>query len=228
VSESGSPVDTAAIVAALTPVIRETVQAQLRHELTEDNVTIRAKNRELQRDLEALKKQLPPDGALILSPEDAKAFETLKALGAPDEVRQKLEQADTVAKRAADLEFSQLAGHVAELNGWNGAVFARLVKQDGATLTETSTQAEDGSTTKAYTLTLPGGDPIAVGEYAQTHWSDFAPALKQTQKSGGNGTAEPPPAPRAAPVTRSGTKPASVLPPLEEFVRHGRSSGIYG
>lgn len=101
--------------------------ARLAEELAEarnETFTLRTKNREL-------KAAVPADGTLILSVEDAKKWTAFNELGAPEELKTKVETAATATAERDELKAEKTIARAAELSGFKPEVLADLARSKG-------------------------------------------------------------------------------------------------
>ncbi len=134
---------------------------QLARQLYEENFRHREQIRTLQG-------QLPAQGAAVLTPEQATAWQAYQALGAPDQVQA------TIAGHAAlkrDLELRD----VASASGYTLDVLRTL---SGDLAFEVKDETKDGKAVKAVYVTPKGGQPTPIETYATEQWAAFLPALR--------------------------------------------------
>lgn len=142
--------------------------------LLQENRAYRDQIRELQQQLQDLQGQVPADDAVVLSGDDATAWQAYQELGAPDELRQQREQYQTLQRR-------QLLTEAAKTAGYKVSVLEKLA---GDVTVELREQRQDG---KAMQLpyVVDGDNATLLTEYAEQHWTDFLPSLREQQ--GGTG-----------------------------------------
>lgn len=141
-----------------------------------ENFSLREKNRGLTGEVTTLKANQRPDGAVILTGDDAKAYEAYTALGKPDELATIKTERDTLATEVATTKKQSLLRDVAEIAEFKPAVLTRL----GGDLDYVIKEVTEGEVTRkaAYVKTEQGEKPLT--EYAQAQWGDFLPALTAT------------------------------------------------
>jgi len=137
--------------------------------LESDNYAYRSKIRELKAELATAKAAIPPEGSTVLTGDDAKAWEELKALGSAADVQAKLDKLAEAESQLKRLERTEKLRSVADVAGYDFDVLAAL---SGDLEFEVTTK--DGEQT-VIVLTDAGSTPIA--DYAEQNWSKFLPAL---------------------------------------------------
>lgn len=75
--------------------------------LETDNFKAREARREAEAERDKLKEQVPAEGMVIVSQEDAEALKLYQELGKPEEVKTSLEEGQTIKAEAASLKRSQ-------------------------------------------------------------------------------------------------------------------------
>jgi hypothetical protein len=144
-----------------------------------DNADLRARNRELNRELKAAQGKVK-DGDLILTGEDAKTWALLGKLQVPvKDLPARLTAAEQALKENADYKRDNVAEEAAAALNWNPRVLKGLVRLNQLTLEKQTTKTEDGE--KAVQFVIPGpteeDDPIPLTEYVEQHLGDFRDAL---------------------------------------------------
>ena len=161
----------------------------LAQQLFSENYTLREQKR-------VMEGKLIPDGAIVLAAEEAKAWESYKALGKPEEVKQGLDkttqlqgeldkvQREAILRKAADAAGFKYTGlvdrdKVARADGKTLAFDVREVERDGKKVPVAF--VKDGDTERPLT------------DYAESEWADFLPVLKaqggeQQQQQQSSGT----------------------------------------
>lgn len=145
--------------------------------LLSENHSLRAERREL-------RARLPGEGAVVLSGEQAQAWQAYTALGAPDALQQQLQQATTAAQRLAALERERAIGEAAAVAGFKPSVLAQLPGAADLTF-EVSEVEQNGTKIKVASVKDKDGKMTPLIEYAKEHWPDFLPALTATQSATG-------------------------------------------
>lgn len=173
--------------------------------------------RELKRRLRASR---VTEGAVVLTPDEAKVWEKVKALGEPSEIEKRIADGQAATERLTAMERERADAEVAALASYNPELLARLRKSEGFVL-EVREVKHDGKTQRVpYARKTgedgtPTGDAMPLTEYAEKHLTLYLPALVAQQDGNGapasgstsaNGTGTPATgAPKRFPATTSGT-----------------------
>ncbi len=145
--------------------------------------------RDLKRRLRAAR---VPEGGVVLSADEAKVWEKVKALGEPDAIAKKIADGAEAIQRLASIEREREDAEVAELAGYNAAVLTRLRESEGFAV-EVRTVKQDGKTVrvpyarKTGSDGKPTGDAVPLTEYAEEHLTLFMPALAAVSDGSANG-----------------------------------------
>jgi hypothetical protein len=162
---------------------KHTDATQLAQQLFTENFSLREDKRKLNAKLEAAQGKVPADGSLVLSGEDAKAWEAIKALNlSPDEIKAKLQTSTENEKQLAALKRKELMREVAESEGYKATVLSTLIAADIPI--EFKEVEKDGKKLKVAHVKVKenGADKdIALSDYIQTNHVDFLPALRLEQ-----------------------------------------------
>lgn len=152
----------------------------LAEKLFSENYEYRGKIRQLEQQVTDVTGKVPADGAVVLTGEDATAWNTYKALGKPDEIKQGLEERTRLQGKLTEQERSNLLRSVAETAGYKASVLTnldRIAKAEGKTLAfDVRDVTIDGKAAKV-AYVKDGDKETALADYAATNWSDFLPAL---------------------------------------------------
>lgn len=139
-------------------------------ELYAQTYHLREDRRALQAEVKTLKEQQAPEGSVVLTADQAKAWSEYQGLGKPGEVQQRLTDAKQAKKDA------QVA-RIASSAGYSETVLKRLLGDAEITVEE-----KDGvQTYKVGT----GSDAKTIQEMVEGDWQDFAPALNVNAKQAG-------------------------------------------
>lgn len=136
-------------------------------ELTRENYKLRDKNREL-------RGKVTPEGAVILTGDDAKAWQAYRDLGKPEDLKATRDERDTLkadgAKRAkADLH-QQIAGDT-----FNVKVLSTLLDSNNVTVELREEKLGQKDIVTPYVK--DGGKDVKLLDYAKKHWAEFLPSL---------------------------------------------------
>jgi hypothetical protein len=144
---------------------RSSDAAALARQLFDENYRYRDRVRELER-------QVPAQGAVILSADEAALWQSYKQLGAPADVQKVITEGKTLKR---DLELRD----VASAAGYSVDVLRTLA---GELAFEVRDEQKDNKPVKAVYVKVDGKD-IPAETYAAQQWAAFLPALKPAQQS---------------------------------------------
>lgn len=148
-------------------------------QLGDETLQLRRKNQQLKQKLADAEKTKAPDGAVILTGDDAKAWPEYQKLGKPTELAKQIEDGKSATARAATLEQERVHGEAAGLVGFKPSVLTRLATSEGFTV-EVKEEHVDGKAAKVPYAKKTGDDkaqPVKLTEFAEQHLKDFLPAL---------------------------------------------------
>jgi hypothetical protein len=166
-------------------------------EVLEDNAKLRAKLRTLRES-----PQVKP-GELVLSADDAKAWERYRKLGEPEEVRKAVSEGQAAKTRLGELETAETYREAARLQRWQPGTFARFAKADGLRIAIEEGDDKDGKPVRTAYVMGEGDRKTPLLKYAEAHWRDELPALQADPDSGPN------------PGLHPNAPPRNGLPPRE-------------
>jgi hypothetical protein len=178
---SGGGTDLAKVLESFNArLAKHTDATQLAQQLFTENFTLREDKRKLNARLEAAQGKVPADGALVLTADEAKAWNAIKELNlSPDEIKSKLQSSSESEKELSSLKRKDLMREVAETEGYKASVLSTLLAADIPV--EVKEIDKDGKKLKAAFVKVNGAD-IALSDYVQTNHADFLPALRVEQK----------------------------------------------
>jgi hypothetical protein len=141
--------------------------------LYDENYQLRQRNRELSG-------RVPAEGTVVLSGEQATAWQAYQQLGSAQELQQRLDAAQTATAELTTLRRSAQLSEVAQIAGYKPSVLTQLAGDREFEIREVET---DGTKVKA-AYVKDGEQLRPVAEYAQAAWADFMPALQASQGAG--------------------------------------------
>jgi hypothetical protein len=150
-----------------------------------DNYTLREQRRGLRAEVADLKSKTAPEGARVLTKDEAAVYDAYAALGKkPDELKQAIDLNGEATTELARLKREQLLGKAAAASGFKPSVLQTLAGDLPIELRDV-----DGKP-----AAFVEGKPLA--EYAGTAWADFLPALTVQTGTGyvAQSTGDKPPA----------------------------------
>lgn len=136
--------------------------------LYQENYQYRGEVRELQKDLERVRKQVPAEGAIVLSKEEAESWQKYQALGKPEEI----EAERTENKR---MKREKLLGEAAEAHKLKPNVLQQLA---GDLPIEIKEIEDNGQKKKVAFVKGADGQEKSLTDYAKANWADFMPSLE--------------------------------------------------
>lgn len=183
--------------------------------LYRDNYRLREKNRDLTTQLQQAQGAAPPQGAVVLSGEEAQAWEAYKALGAPKDVEAKLREGQTHGEELARARRAETLRTVAETARFKPSVLEALDAQAGGLEYEVKDEQQNGQTVKVAYVKDAQGQQKPLTQYAQERWGDFLPSLRAEPQ--GNGV-------RFVPQGAGGQAPPSVVDTFLKRAQETRAS----
>jgi hypothetical protein len=145
-----------------------------------------------------LERQVPPEGAVVLTAAEAAQWQQYRALGEAPAVALRLHDAEGAASELASLRRERQIGEVAQASGYNARVLARLAGDQSFELRDE--QHEGQAVRRAYIR--DGETLVPLADYATRTWGEFMPALAPATEPPGTPPAPPrvpyPPQPPAA------------------------------
>lgn len=156
--------------------------AALARDLYSENYRLRQKNASLK----AAASKAPAEGQVLLSKDEAAAWDAYKKLGVPTELSKLLDTAKGAAAELTELKREKVFGEAAAAHGYKPAVLKRLAKDLDLDLVEA--KGEDGTSKKTARVKGADGQYIGLADYAAREWVDLMPALvADGQGSGSTG-----------------------------------------
>jgi hypothetical protein len=145
-----------------------------------------------------------PEGATVLSAEDAKLFASYKELGTPKAIKDVQGRVENLAGEVARLKRTESYDAAAAALGWKASAFRKLAQQADIEVQPLKVKGDDGKEVETYVVKPPqaGDKPVPLGDYAREHWADFLPALDAKETT----TA-------TRPVVKPGTPPRTAAEP---------------
>jgi len=151
-------------------------------EVLGDNATLREQRRDLRTENATLKAQVAPEGAVVLTGDDAAAYQAYQALGKPGDLTKRLESGDAAIKRTAELERDAVVAEAATAAGYKPSVLRDRAGDLPLTVKEVTV---DGKPVKRAFITPQGQGEQELTAYAQQQWADYLPALAASQQGQG-------------------------------------------
>lgn len=152
--------------------------------LYSENFQYREQLRQLKEQLAQAQAKAPGEGAVVLTPEQAKAWTAYQALGTVEIVTQGLKEKETAQGELRTLRREQTLRQAAETCGFDADVLGTLA--GGLEFVLQDVTAE-GKTVKAAFVKDAQGAQVRLEEYARQKWEKFTPALIPARGQGGGG-----------------------------------------
>lgn len=137
--------------------------------LYRDNYELRERNRQLAG-------SVPPQGAVVLTPEQAVAWTAYQALGAPEALQTAMQERTQAQTRLTALEREQAIAAAAATHGYQAQALTKLIQADSLSLSIRE-ETRDGQIVRTALVTPPNGQPVPLVDYATANWAAFLPAL---------------------------------------------------
>ena len=137
--------------------------------LASENHTLRKQRREL-------RKKVPAEGALVLTQEQAAAWQAYQGLGKPEEVQAALGERDTLKEQVTRATREQTFRAAATAHGYNPDALAKFLAGRGVTLTETQA-TQDGKAVTLYSVQGDGDTTEPLPAWLEAHEAWALPAL---------------------------------------------------
>ena len=152
--------------------------------LYSENFQYREQLRQLKEQLTAAQGRVPGEGAVVLTPEQAKAWAAYQALGTVEVITQGLKERDTAQGELGSLRRATTLREAAETCGFDADVLGTLAGGLEFVLQDVTV---DGKTVKAAFVKDAQGAQVRLEEYARQKWEKFTPALIPARGQGGGG-----------------------------------------
>jgi hypothetical protein len=154
-------------------------------ELFRDNFKLREERRTLRQQVADLQGKMP-EGSMVITKEQAAAFEAYQKLGTPEEAAKKLEEGTAAAAKLTQMEKGTQAADAAKALKFSPEVFQKLTQLDGLEVV-TKTVQLDGKPVSAVYLKKADGTEVEAIEYAKANWAPFQAALTSAGDGGAGG-----------------------------------------
>lgn len=158
----------------------QTAEAALRMaermaDLQNDNWTYRRKIERMTAERDELKAKVAPDGARVLTADEAQAYDAYVALGAPDALKSTLDASQGATAELAALRRAERLRAAADAAGYKPSVLTQLAG-------DLDIQTKATKEGKPLAVVVEGEKETALADYAKAHWADFLPALTPGQR----------------------------------------------
>lgn len=166
-----------------------------------------------------LNSKVAPEGAVVLTGDQVKAWNRYTGLGKPEEIETKLTEGTAAIEKVVKFEREKHIGEVAKLVGFDADVLGTLAKDLEF---EIADETVKGKTVKI--AKVKDGDKLTpLADYAATAWPKFLPSLK----AGATQTALKLGTPPNRPISGQGNQPVATSQgteslPKERLIPFGR------
>lgn len=182
------------------------------YDAREDRRTARAETQAAQAEAERLRQRLAEattnaDGSHTISADDLAALEAYRALGAPAQLREQLDQATQAGQQLAQLQRMETIRQAAQAVGYDPDILADRAGDLEFRIEQTT---QDGEPTQLVTVIDPtAGEeatPVPLTDYAAQNWSRYLPVLEATQAQSPGASY-----PRQRPAPTAGSQPTTII-----------------
>jgi hypothetical protein len=173
-------------------------------------------------ELRDIKGKLPGEGAVVLSGDDAKLWDSYKTLGPdPKAIKSALDAGTEATTRLGEIERDSAYSKAAKASSYNEPLFKRLAAQDklSVAVEEVVEQGTGKKVDRAFVLDEKGAK-TPLSDYAKAKWGDLLPALggsQATPKRVGNSIHADDNAPLPNPGERGQADVVKALGPKDRY-----------
>lgn len=178
-------------------------------QLMADNHVLREDKRRLKEERDALAAKMPTEGALVLTTDNAKLFNSLKAImeslpeaqRKPEEITRMLKEHADLSKKVTDLEKQQVAVQIAESEDWKVSVLMRLTKDMDLVMEDVDTEVDDEDNegkkktvkqSRGFIQVRDASGTVTGKKAVRDELKDFLPSLSKAETNGGGSEEEQP------------------------------------
>lgn len=179
--------DTPDIAAGLKSLLQQNnndamaLAAALYTEKYQDREKARAKQAEMQKEIDALRERVPPEGAIVLSGAQAKELETYRSLGTPESLGVTIRSLEESQGELRTMRRAQVIRDVATATGWSLAALQDLEKTNPDPL---EYEIKDGDGGTKTVIVKVGDQEKPLQEYIAAERPALLPALTAGQGPG--------------------------------------------
>jgi hypothetical protein len=137
-------------------------------------------NRKYRKDNGELKAKLPPEGAVVLAGDDARAWAEYTSLGKAGDLKAALAERDRFRDEAEGLRRAEVHKQAAEIHGYRASVLGDLVERKKLHVEVKDETVKGKPARVAYVRDEVDGKPLEMKltDYAEKHWSEYLPSLR--------------------------------------------------
>lgn len=171
------------------------------YQLFRENFRMRDARRGLEEQLTEVRGQLPAQGSVVLTGDNASRWNEYTATQlTPQQIKEALGERDNLRNEVATARRESTLREVAEVSGFNLKPLARVGSELEYTIKEIDDAKSQGGKRRAAFVVTVGTDNVRtetpVDEYAREHWDDVLPALTTDGSASGQGRSGGPVVPR--------------------------------
>jgi hypothetical protein len=144
-------------------------------DFTNDNHALRRKNADYKIEVEQLRGKVAPEGAVILSADDAKAWEAYKTIGKPEDLTKAVTERDAAQAELTTLRRQANLTAAAEAHGYKAAALGKLPSLAGKEVELKEVEVEGVKVKRAFVK--DGTTETGLAEYITAHDPELLPAL---------------------------------------------------
>lgn len=157
-----------------------------------ENARYRERNRNLESELTAERAKVP-EGAVVLTKEQAQEWAAYQELGKPEEIKTTVEEGRTLAQRLSSTERNMRLREAADVLGWDAETLDTLARTPDGKLYDfeiptEEVEGEGGEKSKSrvpYIVTdAEKKEKRKLTEHAKDAWAKFMPVLQPEQGTG--------------------------------------------
>ena len=184
-------------------------------------------NQSLEQEITRLSGLIPVAGSVVLSAEDAKAWDIFKALGKADDVKKLVtEEVPALRTKVSDAERKTAATDAASALGWNPDATTALIADKQLVVTLVDGKDKDGKAIKVPHV-RPAADEKAqatpLTEWVEKNAAYLTPALT-AKSAGGTGGASQGTQGTPFPVQRGGGSSPTAGDPVADFLKQSNDA----
>lgn len=163
--------------------------------LADENFQYRERHRKDKEQIEGLELELPEEGAVVLTGDDAKAWTAFQELKLkPEEVKAAIAKRDELQKKVETSEREKLYAEAAQAVGYKPSVLSDLAesKQLHVEMRDVSVEENGQTVTRKVPHVRPRAEEkaqlVPLAQHVEQHLKDYLPSLKADAQGGGTGT----------------------------------------
>lgn len=228
----GAPTDNAEVNTAVSALLSDNIKYRERARSPNDPykpdariVELEGENSRLEAELDRVSAQIPAQGAVVLVGDEAKAFESYRLMGAPEDVKKRLDEVASLRSKVTGTETATAATDAAKLLGWNPDATVGAITDKGLVVSFV-----DGKDAKGAAVKVPHVRPandekaatVPLADWVKEKAAYLTPALTAT--GGTSATQGAPSVGTPFPVLSAGGTPAATGDPVADFAKQAQAA----